>query len=128
MVVIRPSGYLVNLESIRLCSVFALFPHSPPTAQPSHEVSELQLNLRWSGKRKLLFFLTIILDVHSWFDFKGTLQSLSNGVWRKHMGKYTFGDLSQHFVSFLMPSTYLDLEASPMLKLSVVLSSFIFPP
>lgn len=73
MVVIRPVGSLVSLESIRICSVFALFPprHPPFPSSPSCEVSKLQLNLRWAGKRKLLFFRTKILDVCSWFDSKG---------------------------------------------------------
>lgn len=92
MVVIRPSGSLVNLESIRLCLVLALFPQCPPTALPSCEVSELQLNLWWSGKRKLLFFFfTLILDVHSWFDFKGTLsESVQWVVEKKTHGKTHF--------------------------------------
>lgn len=44
MVVIMPNGSLVSLESIRLCCcVSNLSPQSPPAAQSSCEVSELQL-------------------------------------------------------------------------------------
>lgn len=76
MVVIRPSGSVSVWKASGYAQCSHSYPQRPPTAQSSCEVTELQLNLRWSGKRKLLFlfiFLTMILNVHGWFDFKGTL-------------------------------------------------------
>lgn len=94
MVVIRPIGSLVSLESIRICSVFALFPPDAPLTPPSSpscEVSKLQLNLRWAGKRKLHFFSrTKILDVLSWFDSKGsTSESVRPTGEERHTGECT---------------------------------------
>lgn len=72
--------------------------------------------------------MTIILELNGWFDFKDTLsESAQWTVEKAHMGKYCFGDLSQHSDCHLKPLEYLDLEVSPLLMLSVVLSSFIFP-
>lgn len=50
-------------------------------------------------------------------------QTLSSGLQSKHSWEeYISGDLSQHFFSFLIPSTYLDIEISPSLMLSFDLS------
>lgn len=69
-----PSGSLVTLVSIRLCSVSAICLY-PLTAESSCEVTELQLHLRCSCKRKLLF-LTMVLNIHCWFVLKEHYQNL----------------------------------------------------
>lgn len=68
MAVIRPSGCLVIFKSIGLYSVLAILPKAP-CPPLSCAISEL----RCAGKRKLLFFLSIMVDVYGWFDSKGTL-------------------------------------------------------
>lgn len=78
-------------------------PKSPCcSVQYSREVSGLQQNLRWCGKRKLLFFPRYQMPtVH--LIFKATFQTLSSGLWSKHTwGKIYGGDLSQHFYLFFL--------------------------
>ena len=104
MVVIRPSGFLVSLESIELCSAFALFPQSPP---PSCSV---QLRGQWAPDKPQMvcseeitfFFDHDIKCTRSVWFWRHPFQTLTSELRRKHTwDKIQFRSFkSKHFFWF----------------------------